>query len=290
MRYKDTLLLKVGAVIYCCTLILLVIFFDDKYYHQKNSIIENFWFFMFIGLIIAPIIEEISFRGIFLKSKIFKLVSLLLIAFYIYITKNYYLFVIYLFYVLLLYAKYSDKLKINRWLLYFINSLLFALVHYKFSVFYSFERIIPIFIQFSSGLILIWVIINFGLKKSILTHFIINFILITILFLPIQFVDKKEIIIKKEDIYIKYSKTPIVDGKISIFNVQNNNEIIIKKANFYRIMKYFKIDLNQYRPSENPFYYYNIVIISKNKAINNQRIEELFLENKLIEKYDELDY
>ncbi len=287
MVRKDNLLLKLGVAIYCCTLLMLFFFIDEKYYFEKIAKIQNFWLFVFMALFIAPIFEEISFRGIFVKNKFLNVVSIVLSLFYIIITNNHYLIIFFLSFVII--KLFINKVRfLNYWYLYIINSIIFSLVHYKLNVFLNFERVLPVFIQFSAGLILIWVVINYGLICSMLVHLFMNFLVIIPLFISIQYVDTKEKTTENNMYQLKLVETPILNGSITVFNMPNEREVIIKKANLFKIMNYFNIDVKRYKPVNNPFINYNLQLSTKKEdlKIEESEVVKLFIESKLIEKIE----
>lgn len=196
------------------------LYFEDKITNlSRLDSFSNYNSFVFSALLVAPIIEEFVFRGYFTEKKIMIYISLLGSITYVFITHNYYL--LFLIVILILLHFFKNK----KILLYILNCLFFSVVHYKLNDFSSFFTILPMFFQFSIGAILIWVVINFGILKTIIIHFIYNLIFVLIMSFPLLFPNKDI----KSKRYIGYK---IEWNKVSIFN--NNTSII--KPNDYTIV------------------------------------------------------
>lgn len=211
-NYSDNKLLLISLLTFFPTAI---IYFIINYFAPEKldnlsrlNLTTNFEFTALSALFISPIIEEYIFRSTFLNKKIFTYFSYVGITLYIIITGNYYLFVIL---GIFLFADVKDK----KWIMYFSNSILFALVHYQTSDFSSIFTLLPMLSQFSIGLLLIWITINFGIVKSILAHFFFNSFIIVPIFFLIQFPKKSINTVQHKDITLVYSKTSYF-GKTNI--------------------------------------------------------------------------
>lgn len=99
---KENYLLYIGAGILSCTSII-YLFLTSNYPHlikssSKIGNFENVFLILISTLIIAPIFEEIIFRGIFTKKKIYNFCFYLGSVLMILLTKNYYLIVLLILY------------------------------------------------------------------------------------------------------------------------------------------------------------------------------------------------
>lgn len=74
---------------------------------------------------------------------------------------------------------------------YFVNALLFSMMHYKFSDILNISSLPGILGTVGLALILIWLVLNFGLLASILLHFITNLSLIGIAVIGYESLDQK---------------------------------------------------------------------------------------------------
>jgi membrane protease YdiL (CAAX protease family) len=285
-RYNFNYLILSGAIIFCCTMLIYIII-TKFYINEINSLsrfdsINNYYLLIFSALVIAPIFEELFFRGYFTNNSFLKFFSLIGCSVYIYITGNSYLFIFVFILVILHFLK-----KIDRVYFYIINSILFSLVHYKLYDFKSLITIIPMFSQFSFGLILIWVVLNFNLFKSIVTHFLFNLFFVIILTLPLQFPQIESKNFNYLGYNFNYSKTPFFNNKNTIILIPNDYSISAENVDINKFYNSFdsnskKIKINV----DNKFYKFNIYIKkidSKAKKLDTKTIELLLKKAKLIE-------
>ncbi len=279
---KDNFLLYTGAGILTCTLFLYLLINylspDLIPVSDKFGDFDNIVLILLFTLIIAPVTEEIIFRGIFLKKKIFKYLFYFGSILFITITSNYYL----IFFLIAIF--YFDFYRKNNFtnVLYLLNSALFALVHYKLSEFSNIFAVLPVFFQFSVGLILIWITINYGLVKSMVAHFLFNFIIIFPLFLVLQFPDTEQKKLKTNDVILEWNKVEIIgwykidysERRISAERISLNSFLdlypdIKKKVSVNDSLRYFK---------------YNIEVKSvRNSKISEQDLLNALLKTKLVE-------
>lgn len=285
-KYNFNYLLLTGATIFCCTMLIYIII--SKFYSNEiNSLsrfdsINNYYLLIFSALVIAPIFEELFFRGYFTNNSFLKIFSFAGCSFYIYVTDNSYLYIFVFILVFLHFVK-----KINRIYFYVFNSVLFSLVHYKLYDFKSIITIIPMFFQFSFGLILIWVILNFNLFKSIITHFLFNLFFIIILTFPLQFPQKEN----KNFDYLGYnissSKTPFFKNKNTIISRPNDYTISAENVDIIKFYNSFDSNSKHIKiNADNKFYKFKIYIKridSTANKLDTKTIELLLKKANLIE-------
>lgn len=287
MKKKENHLLIIGAAIYCCTIIIFLVFWDKSFDITKLSNLVNFKLFVIISLFVAPLIEELTFRANFLNNKYLKYFSLILIFAYIFITNNFYLLFFFIPYVIAFFFKEFKILNFNINFLFFFNSLIFALMHYNQNFLKEGYDLIPIFFQFSFGLVLIWVTINYGLKKSIFTHFIYNFVFISIIFYDVQFPDTRKESMIFNNIKFTWERTPVFSNSNTIFKYPNESEIVANNVTITRFMKIYNLDNINYTVTENPFINYNIQIVKMDticKKLRDEEVLQLLTKANLIEK------
>lgn len=286
LNYRFNFLLKIGAVIFCCTLFLYFIIYyyfenDFKAISRVKNITNNYFYLVFTSLILAPLFEELAFRGYFKEKPFYQVISFIGIAIFIFFSNNFYLYLLYLSFIIIHFLK-----KKNIKYLFFINSLIFSLVHYNFNDFDSVFTILPMFFQFALGLILIWVVLNFNLLKSILLHFLFNFILIVILTIPLQFPDNSINIVEHSGFIIESQKVAIFNGN-TIISRENEFNIVAKNVNIIKFYKIFNSNFKNIKISkESMFYNYDIKIekldTTKSK-LDYKKVKLLLKESKLIE-------
>ena len=143
------------------------------------------------------------------------------------------------------------------------------------------------FFQFSFGLILIWVVLNFNLFKSIVTHFLFNLFFVIIITLPLQFPQIESKNFNYLGYNFNYSKTPFFNNKNTIIRIPNDYSISAENVDINKFYNSFdsnskKIKINV----DNKFYKFNIYIKkidSKAKKLDTKTIELLLKKAKLIE-------
>lgn len=258
---------------------------SNSFYENPTRLdgFTNFKIFVLSALFFAPIVEEIIFRGYFTKNKILKFISIVgLPAFTLSINKYY--LILSIPYAVILILIFLKKRNINIRIAFFANALLFSLIHYKLHDFTNFITIIPIVAHFSIGLFLIWIVVNFNLKVSIISHFILNFIIILPLSISLQFPDNKNYSKEIDGYKISWKKTAVFNKHTTISR-PNNYEVNAKKVTPIELYKvYASVDNNRIKDSE-LFSKYNINIISINnsqKKLDSLLIKKLLLKTNLL--------
>jgi membrane protease YdiL (CAAX protease family) len=286
-KYNFNYLVVTGAVIFCCTLFsytIISLFFVQEISDSSrlNSINNNYYLFVISALIIAPIFEEFIFRGYFVNKLLLKIISVFGIIFYIYITDNFYLYILIFALVILHFKK-----KINPIYIYYINSIIFSLVHYKLYDFNSIFTIIPMFFQFSLGLILIWIVLNFNLIRSILFHFLFNLISIIILTIPLQFPEKEIKKIEHLGYKFEWNKTPIFNSESTIISRPNSYEVVAENVDIIKLYNTFETNSKKIKViNDNNFFIFKFKIIridTTASKLDPKTVELLLKKANLIE-------
>lgn len=258
-KFKDNYLLYMGASIYCCTLVLFL--FISAYNFEEVSELSRFGInrdvitHTLLALIVAPLFEELAFRGNLVKNKLLIVFSFLFLSIYVYLFGSNmsisYLFVVIYIIVYFLWKK-NNSSRVST-ILYFLNALIFALLHYSSSDFNSIYTILPMLLHFASGLIYVWVVVNFSLLYSILLHFTKNFVLTTISILSMQYVDTDVQRVENDLYVLEYQNKKISDYfKNSLKTIKNNNpyELEVENYNAFLLIDLYDIDKNRYRFSD----------------------------------------
>lgn len=196
---------------------------------------------LFSALILAPVIEEFIFRGFFTKNKGLKIISIIGIPAIILIMQNYYILIIGIPYVILLLIDLYKVNAVNKNILFVFGTLVFALAHYQLEHFQNLITIIPIIGQFAIGLLLIWIVINFSIKKAIITHFLFNLLLLSPMFFELQFPNLDTHELEHNNYKILWQKTPILKG-MRIFSKPHPFEV--NATNFTPLDVYLSYDVD----------------------------------------------
>lgn len=289
---RDNYLLKLGAGIFSCTLIFKYILellpnINIEYSSRLNIFSINPILLLFLTLFLMPIVEEFTFRGMFSKYKIGKYCFYILIPFFIWSSKNYFLAIFYVAILIIIFKNKKLKtIKLTQ-MLYFINSFLFAVVHYEPSDFLVFSKMLPILFQFSIGLVLIWVTINYKLVYSIFLHISINALIILPLFYILQNPNTELHSLVKNGYEIIWQKTPIFSNKINLKIQKSRKELIIENVTIYKFYELNTIKRPIYKTKkENELYHFNITIKNinaKSDQIDTLKIQHLLKEARLVQ-------
>ena len=100
-KYKNNYLL-IGAVFFYCTFLIIyfsIVYFDIVTLEELNNksrlhSVNNLEMLMISAILIAPIIEELVFRGYFTNSKKLKILAIIGLPLFIFFTKSYYFIII----------------------------------------------------------------------------------------------------------------------------------------------------------------------------------------------------
>ena len=280
---KNNYLLKVGAGIFFCTTILysIINYYDATLIESKDKFgdFDSILLIFFSVIIIAPILEELIFRGFFLKKKIFTYLFFGGGILFTFIAQTYYVIIL-LFIIGVL--DFGFKINRNSKIIYFLNSLFFALIHYNLDVFTNIYSIIPVFFQFSVGLILIWITINYSLIKSMIFHLFFNFLIVGSLLFALQFPDTKVNTIKDNNIVFTYHKTPVIGKEIFTLTPK---EVRYETTTIRMFAKLLKVEEKNYTINDSlRFYRYNFDLKkTEGKELESEEVENILRKAKLIE-------
>jgi glucan phosphoethanolaminetransferase (alkaline phosphatase superfamily) len=200
---------------------LILYFFDGEYVNSRQDINGAFLTLLLFGIIIAPVFEEIAFRGYFSKIKKLQILSLVILLLYVIIFFNIINLSLFLLFLLLLII---NKGKENNFI-FIVSTIFFGVMHYNVSDFTSLLAFNSIFFQIGFGAILLWIVINFNLKRAILLHSLINLTTFTFsYFYIINETDFSQKRIENKEIYVEWKKE---------FNfLPKRQEITISKTSF----------------------------------------------------------
>jgi len=234
----------------------LVVLWSTKteYYHSRLNMETNFITLLFFSIIIAPVFEELAFRGYFTRTKKIQIPSLILLLVYVLISFNFInliLFLAILTFILLNNGKENN-------LIFFFSILLFGTIHYQVSDFTSLSAFYIILFQLGLGAILLWVVINFNLKRAMLLHALFNLVMLSFSYFSIMYkTDFSEKRIENDAIHVVWKKE---------FNLYPKNESLILTDNSFKAQNYTPLSL--YKALQN------------NKSSN--KVKNLFIKEPLM--------
>jgi len=279
---KNSWLLAVGG--FCLLIAIPFLFYlGSEKVVPSRSPTSSLPMYVLSAIIIAPLLEEISFRGFFTGQKFLPIVSLVFICFFVLTQGTHPLHFSLLLLFLLAYGwNHFRPIKVILNLSFIFNAALFALIHYQIDTLAS--PVIPL-TQFGFGLILIWVVLNFGLLKTMIFHGILNALLILILIGGLQYPDQSVHKIETETYLLQWVRRPLINGKDGQIDF-NSEGVNIKSLDAKTISSVMSPrETNLPIPLE-PFMKYDITLSFKDtvsqKEIANTLLEVLKEEKILV--------
>lgn len=220
--YTENNLLQSGIILFLGTLLSSIIlsYFNESEFSSRVTRFNDFTLIHFIAAFtIAPVLEELIFRGIFTGKKIFKYVMYLGSLLYIILLQNYYLIPILAIFIVAFELNRSKNIPYH---IYYSNAVLFGSMHYEFNDLKLLDTWIGIVMTSGMGLVLIWMVLNFGLIYSILLHALNNFGAIAIVVLGNETSDMTLKKVETKDFTMKYQR-------VSFFIKDENMQVEVNK-------------------------------------------------------------
>lgn|SRR5699024_10916060 len=224
--YKENWLLKWGAISF---LLLIILIFLNYFHLVELSVIygsqsgNQLIRFVFMGALIAPVIEEIAFRGIFLKSKIWIFLGFIIMGGYAIKLTNIIFIIFYFIHIVLFLIWYSgsrENISFKR-SIYIINAVLFTVAHIteEYSLF-SLDTALQIISGITVTFFCIWLVINFNLASAIMFHILWNSMFLSVHLLELQYPDTTIYTIENEAIRIDLQQNKLYpfDSHYKILN------------------------------------------------------------------------
>lgn len=216
------------------------------------------------AIILAPFIEEFTFRSFFIKK--FRIISILLLLFTIAFFKNH-IFNISLLIILLTFivAQCYNKKNWHLKVIIIINSLLFSTVHLSLNEVFDHNYLGALLTRFSLGLFLIYIVLNFNIWKTILLHLVINFIMVGLMIFTSYYLVKtnnQKFTIHSKNSIIKWQPKFSIKQKTVIFKYSGDT-LFVYNTSLNHINKKF----NSYCKTHEPLFFvnYDLIIIKKDR-------------------------
>lgn len=288
--YKENWLLKWGAIGSLLLVLLLIIILsfliETTYAPSPSSRGPQVVGFILSGIFIIPIIEEISFRGVFLKNKWWAVLGFILMGLYATVLVNLTYTVVYVFYLIYFFIglyKYKNNVFYIRGL-YLLNALLFTVGHISdaFSLF-SLDIIVRFVSAFSVALICIWLVINFNLLKAIFFHITMNGVFLTIFFITLQYPDTTIHIVESDAMRIEWQKSKLYPFEKEFVNQKDTTRIY--KNYILKDLPLNHKDNYEQKDEDRP---YNIIITVKDSVllqdtnVYSEQVYQLLIEERLL--------
>ncbi len=177
IRKNYNLLLVIGLALYVLGIILNLIFNLDASVEDNPILGEvadmNGWLFIIATVIIAPIMEEFSFRSFSIKKRWTKYLCLILSTGFISISFNIYAGIFFALSFTAIMFLLKEKPKSQTYSFVILTSLGFALCHYGNLDLLNYLIAFPMY--FGLALVLCYIALRFKFRYAILTHALYNF-------------------------------------------------------------------------------------------------------------------
>lgn len=285
INYKKNWLIALAGVSLCLAIFILIILGKDfQYTGSRNFSNHPIYIIIFSTLFLAPLLEELSYRGMFVKNKKMKIISFVTLSIFTLILQKVFLIPLLVILLFSFYGmKWEKKLFFN--IAIASNITLFALAHYEVIDFLKFETLFFILFQVTIGSMCIWITLNFSLIKSIFFHFSWNLVFLIILIHSLQFPDPSPRIIKGENFTIEWKKVPKFSDSKSIVEFSEDS-LIAENIEANTLYKFLEIEENSTILQYEPFMKYNIRV-KMTEPTKKPEIKELtkeFLSKELVFK------
>jgi hypothetical protein len=290
---KEKWILKTAAASLIVFLVLFALFYNKNANFSSSRVDVDLSLLTYasLAIIIMPIIEELTFRGFFTINKWLRKIIIVAfpVIFYFFIRDKYDFSIklVMLFFALVVsFAAFvSTKLNPNRIFIVLFISIFFGITHYKTSDFTALNTSIFVLVQFTISLFLIWVTINFGIKKSMLVHAAYNSILIIPLLFVYQFVDDSIQKSQNQRVSVQWQKVKMFSSEQSN-TTRGQKQLTIKNLSLKDAVKYSYINdsIKSKLLISDPFQKYSLTIKSKDKKLYDEDIikvlNEISVKNK----------
>lgn len=266
----------------------IVLDMDEVLHNSRSQESTSLFGTLFLAIIFAPVLEELSFRGLFLSKKIMPIISLTLIScFSLFSYHNYYVLGVFILFMVgfFIYKTYHFRFLFK--IICILNALLFGFIHYKIEDFTSVEKGFVILFQISIGFLLIWVTLNFGLIRSMLVHATYNGVLLSFIVISVQFPDTKINNYEDENIKVEWQRVPYFESlNTNISTTSEKTEAYSTTINKVYIMTGIRNydEVNEKIVQTEAYMKYNFKIYLKENAINkdiNKATNHFFFKGKI---------
>lgn len=239
-----------------------------------------------IPVIVAPILEEIRFRGFLTKNKIIQGLFLLLTPLGLLVYGWNLLLFVFTLIIYLLFALHKALKK--GWvldLLIFVSAVYFSFGHLPIGVDFSWSWLPWLATSFSFALILSWVIINRSIGWAVIVHGSWNLILGLIFLAALQFVSEDLNTVENEKYKVEWKRVPFFDSETATYKPEGKR-ILIRGMNLQDVLGIVEPSALDSFVVLEPFMKYDIKLETKggNDAFKNDLVEALELDSLLLRR------
>lgn len=231
----------VSGVLLLFSSLFVILYFDLTLPYSKSRFESTGTFFVkfFIApLLIAPVIEELLFRGFLSRSKVVNALFLILGVGALFFFNFHWILVLLILLTYALYLTYhytNIESLLNVSIL--LSAIVFGSVHYSVEELNFLHTLPFFFVQFSGGLILSWVIYTKNFISGVISHAVWNLIIVGISLYGLQFVDTTTSKTAYGESSLVYKKVPIFYSSVSSYKIEEH-ELVAKNMTVFDVVKY----------------------------------------------------
>jgi len=253
----------------------------------KQSSFKSFFITFFIlPVLIAPLIEEIRFRGFLSKKKILHVLFLLLTPLSLFVAGwniLTFILVLIIYGLYALYKIYESSLLLD--ILIIVSSLFFSLHHLPFDATLTWSWIPFLGISFSLGLIISWLILNKSIVWGFIFHGVWNLIvtLSYVFYLHIGISKERREVITDE-YHLKWQRIPYFNSNTSALSLKAN-VLTITNMNLQNVLGLIGPEILDSMLVDELYVNYDITFQSDNESeLKKSLIKALEIDSLLIHK------
>lgn len=224
----------------------------------------NFYLVAFIlPVLIAPILEEIRYRGFLTNNKTLQVLFLLLTPLGLIVSG--WNTLIFLLMVMIYSLFFIHKIYRHDWILdilLIVSALYFSIHHLPSEVNLTRSWLPFLAISFSIGLILSWIVINKSIWWGMLFHGVWNLLIGVIILLGLQFVSDDLQIAEGDDYKLEWKRVPFLESNVSSYR-REGNELQISNMNLQDILGVVNPSLMDSFAISEPFMKYKMSLESE---------------------------
>ncbi|WP_169712702.1 CPBP family intramembrane glutamic endopeptidase [Algoriphagus faecimaris] len=261
---KNWLIVSGSALLSLAILYLIIFKVMPPLDRSQPGSFTNFYFVTFIlPVLVAPILEEIRFRGFLTNNKVLQALFLFLTPLGLILSgwNTFIFFLMVMVYSLFFIYKYLG----HNWILdilIIVSALYFSTHHLSLEASLTRSWLPFLAISFSLGLILSWLIINKSIWWAMLFHGAWNLLMAIIILLSLQFVSDDLHIVEGDGFKLEWKRVPFLESNVSSYSPEGD-ELQITNMNLQDILGIVNPSLLDSFAISEPFMKYEIKLESE---------------------------
>jgi membrane protease YdiL (CAAX protease family) len=285
---KKNWLIISGSILLSLTILYLIAFkIMPPLDRSKPGSFTNFYLVTFtLPVLVAPVLEEIRFRGFLTNNKVLQALFLLLTPLGLIVTgwnTLIFLLMVMVYSLFFTYKRYSQDWILD--ILLIVSALFFSIHHLPSEASLTRYWLPFLAISFSLGLILSWIIINKSIWWAMLFHGAWNLLMGIIILLSLQFVSDDLHIEEGDGYKLEWKRVPFFKSNEGSYSPEGN-ELQITNMNLQNILGIVDPSLLDSFAISEPFMKYDIELKSNGgyEIVKRDLIQALESDSLLVRK------